>query len=703
MKRLLIPLLCLLAAGASARQESPAPAGWWNENPAYAMPIRAVGIEGRRPLKEIGVQQTRLDTTRLHENIAQSMADVLTFNSSLFVKQYGRATLSTVAFRGTSASHTQVTWNGMRINSPMLGMTDFSMIPAMFIDDASLLHGTSSVIVAGGGLGGAVTLSTRPVAEQGFALRFVQGVGSFATSDSFLRLTYGGKRWQSSTRVVYASSDNDFKYTNYAKKRIVYDDQYRIVDSYYPVERNKNGAYDDLHLLQELYFTPANGDRFSLKAWYIHSKRGLPMLSSDQKEQADYSNVQRERTLRSVLAWSRLRSDWKVEARAGYIHTWMGYDYDRALGNGAMKKMVRSRSRVDTFFGSAEAEYTLGENWLFSAGVSAHQHLVRSEDRNVTPAKDPQQGSAASATQQVQVAYDQQRLELSGYASARYRPTARLGLSLALREEAFGGEWTPPIPAFFADYLLSERGQVVLKASVSRNFRFPTLNDLYFLPGGNPELKRELGFTYDAGVSFAAGRDGEWSLHGQATWFDSRIDDWIVWVPTFKGFWTPKNLKRVHAYGVELKAGLDVRLARHWQAGFDGGFSWTPSINRGDPTDAYDQSVGKQLVYIPEYASSLSARLCYRSWRLIYKWCYYSERYTTSDNDLWSKLGRVRPYFMNDVSLEKAFALRWADLSLKGAVNNLFNEEYESVLSRPMPRLNVEFFLDIRPKWGHRR
>ena len=30
----------------------------------------------------------------------------------------------------------------MRINNPMLGMTDFSMIPSYFIDDASLLHGT---------------------------------------------------------------------------------------------------------------------------------------------------------------------------------------------------------------------------------------------------------------------------------------------------------------------------------------------------------------------------------------------------------------------------------------------------------------------------------------------------------------------------------------------------------------------------------
>ena len=150
-------------------------------------------------MKEIGIQQTKLDSTVLKENIALSMADVLTFNSSIFVKQYGRATLSTVAFRGTSPSHTQVTWNGMRINSPMLGMTDFSMIPAYFIDDASLLHGTSSVNETGGGLGGAVKLSTRPADADGFGLQYVQGVGSFKTFDEFLRLTYGDKHWQVST------------------------------------------------------------------------------------------------------------------------------------------------------------------------------------------------------------------------------------------------------------------------------------------------------------------------------------------------------------------------------------------------------------------------------------------------------------------------------------------------------------------------
>ena len=54
---------------------------------------------------------------------------------------------------------------------------------------------------------------------------------------------------------------------------------------------------------------------------------------------------------------------------------------------------------------------------------------------------------------------------------------------------------------------------------------------------------------------------------------------------------------------------------------------------------------------------------------------------------------------MGKLSLEKIVSLKWADLSFKGAINNLFNEEYLSVLSRPMPGINFEIFVGITPKW----
>ena len=52
---------------------------------------------------------------------------------------------------------------------------------------------------------------------------------------------------------------------------------------------------------------------------------------------------------------------------------------------------------------------------------------------------------------------------------------------------------------------------------------------------------------------------------------------------------------------------------------------------------------------------------------------------------------------MNDIVLEGRFAVKGSGISLKLAVNNLFNEEYESVLNHPMPGRNFEFFIEVTP------
>lgn len=650
--------------------------------------IDAVSVHGARTIKEIGTQQTKLDTIALKENIALSMADVLTFNSAIFVKSYGRATLSTVSFRGTSPSHTQVSWNGMKINNPMLGMTDFSMIPSYFIDDASLLHGTSSVNETGGGLGGAVKLATRPANANGFGVQYIQGIGSFKTFDEFLRLTYGDRHWQVSTRAVYSSSPNDYKYRNHDKKVNIYDEDMNIIDQYYPIERNRSGSYRDFHLLQEVYYNTGHGDRIGLNAWYIDSNRELAMLTVDHGDNTDFDNRQRENTFRGVISWDHLRDSWKLGTKAGYIYTWMAYDYKRDLGNGIMAHMTRSRSRINTIYGQLDGEYYIGDKWLFTANVTLHQHLVESRDKNIV-LQDGNKGV---------VGYIKARPELSGSVSAKWRPTDRFGASIVLREDMYGTKWTPLIPALFVDGLLTKKGNIIAKASISRNYRFPSLNDLYFLPGGNPDLRSESGWTYDGGISFAIGKQGAYSLSGSATWFESFIKDWIIWLPTTKGFFSPDNIKDVHAYGIELKGNLDIALGREWQMGANGTFSWTPSINCGEPRTPADRSVGKQLPYVPEYSSTVTGRLSWRRWSFLYKWCYYSERFTMSSNDL-SLTGKLPPYFMSNISLERTISLKWADLSLKGAVNNLFNEEYLSVLSRPMPGINFEFFIGITPKF----
>lgn len=664
---------------------------FYAQNTPRVNKLREIVVWGKRPMKEIGVQKTAFDSVALKENIALSMADILTFNSSVFVKSYGRATLSTVAFRGTSPSHTQVTWNGMRINNPMLGMTDFSTIPAYFIDNASLLHGTSSVNETGGGLGGLVRLATTPDVGEGINAQYVQGIGSFSTFDEFGRFTYGDDHWSVSTRVVYSSSPNDYKYVNHDKKVNIYDDDHNIIGQYHPTERNRSGAYKDFHALQEIYYNTNKGDRFGLNAWFIKSNRELPMLTTDYGDERDFENQQRENTFRGVLSWDHNRRSWKAGAKAGYIHTWMAYDYRREITEGNWAEMTRSRSKVNTVFGQLEGEYTPARRWYFTANLSAHQHFVRSEDKNIIL----QDGDKAI------VGYDKGRIELSGAFSAKWQPVDPIGLSVVLREEMFGDRWAPLIPAFFIDGLISRKGNVMVKASVSKNHKFPTLNDLYFLPGGNPDLRSENGWSYDAGASFDTGwtRPFPVSVGGSVTWFDSYIDDWIMWLPTTKGFFSPRNVKKVHAYGIEGKLNLAMEPFRGWVVDLNGSYSWTPSVNRGEKMSPADQSVGKQLPYVPKHSASLTGRLTWRSWGFLYKWAYYSERFTMSSND-YTLTGHLPRYFMSNISLEKGLSFKPVDLQLKFAVNNLFNEDYLSVLSRPMPGINFEFFIGITPKFS---
>ena len=646
-------------------------------------------VTGRRPAQDIGVQKTTFDSLALKENIALSMADVLAYNSSVYVKNYGRATLSTVSFRGTSPGHTQVTWNGLRINNPMMGMTDFSTIPSYFIDRASLFHGSSSVNETGGGLGGLVKLSTVPDVPPGFNLQYVQGIGSFSTFDEFLRLGYSNKKWTFSTRAAYMSSPNDFKYVNHDRKENIYDADHNIIGQYYPTERNRSGAYKDFHILQEIYFNTLKGDRFGLNAWFVGSNRELPLLMTDYGEERNFENRQREETFRGVLSWDHSRNLWRTSVKAGYVHTWMAYDYKRELTEGNWTTLTHSRSRVNTIFGLGEWNFYPNNRWFFNASLSVHQHFVKSADNNII-FQDGDKGV---------IGYDKGRIESTGSISVKWQPIDRIGMSVVLREDFYGTTFSPLIPAFFIDGLLTRDGRLTAKASISRNYKFPTLNDLYFLPGGNPNLKNEKGFSYDAGLAYKCGKPDVAVFEGSAAWFDSYIDDWIIWLPTAKGFFSPRNIKRVHAYGVELQANLGVQPFRGWILDLNGSYSWTPSINQGVKMSPADQSVGKQLPYVPRHSASVTGRLSWRGWSFLYKWCFYSERFTMTSND-YSLSGHLPAYFMNNVSLEKSLSFKPIDIQLKFAINNLFNEHYLSVLSRPMPGINFEFFIGFTPKFN---
>ena len=152
----------------------------------------------------------------------------------------------------------------------------------------------------------------------------------------------------------------------------------------------------------------------------------------------------------------------------------------------------------------------------------------------------------------------------------------------------------------------------------------------------------------------------------------------------------------MHNYGVEFSLQSDLQLPRDWQFSLMGNYAYTPSLNQSEDLDATDASYGKQLVYVPLHSANLTAQLRWRTWSLSYLWHSYSERYTTTSNEVGYITGRLKPYYMSDLSLEKQFRWRPLQLSLKAVVYNLFGSEYITVLSRPMPGRHFEIFAEIK-------
>src|SRR5690606_34422940 len=82
-----------------------------------------------------GQQVISFDRKLLNDYAGRSLGDLLQQNSGLYLRQYGEGMVASVTIRGTSAGHTAVFWNGLPVNSPSLGQSDFSLIPNEAVDE----------------------------------------------------------------------------------------------------------------------------------------------------------------------------------------------------------------------------------------------------------------------------------------------------------------------------------------------------------------------------------------------------------------------------------------------------------------------------------------------------------------------------------------------------------------------------------------
>jgi len=153
----------------------------------------------------------------------------------------------------------------------------------------------------------------------------------------------------------------------------------------------------------------------------------------------------------------------------------------------------------------------------------------------------------------------------AGYLNAAVRTTAHGGATIGLREEIFSGGANAFVPSFSAYQYLGQN--VKLRGAISRGFRVPTYNDLYYSDPanlGNPNLVPESAWSYEGGVDWYP--SAKWAI--SATGFtssQSNVIDYVRSSPSAK--YQAENLTHVQLSGFEFatdwrpRAGQQVRVA----------------------------------------------------------------------------------------------------------------------------------------------
>lgn len=621
--------------------------------------IKEVRVVATGKIENAGVKITRADSMARINTLAGDLSELISGYSPVFIKSYGRGSPAVAAFRGTSSTHTSVLWNGMNLNSPMRGMADLSLLPVFFSDDIYLLHGSSSMINGTGALGGSVNMINNPDWSPGMKVNALFERGSFSTGKGYLKLSFGRDRINLNTRIFHESSQNNFTFYN---------------SGIIPNRKDtlENADYSKSGLLQEIYYKSRNDNILALRFWYQDNRRNLPRLMSyEGSERKEYLN---DEQFRGQFEWKKYSDKLNYHFFTGLSTGEM--DYFRATPEFDFIN-EDSESRESSIVNYLKINKAIDENYHISAVVNGNYHKVSVSEKV--------SGNG----------YRKDRLEGGLMMNLQLRPSDRLKGFTLFRSEFYDQTVVCFIPAVGIEWQMNRSLPLTMLVNAGRNYNKPALNDLYWLPGGNPDLLPEEGYSGDITLSGEFKR-GKSVFKNEVTAFISKIDNWIIWQPALSGAYYQEagNVKNVLSKGVEYQFSTALELNKiSFKSGGNYAYTHTANVNAVSPAD---KSRGKQLVYIPKHKGNIFLSTVWRKYTLRYDMNLTGRRYTSSSNQESDFEKVLSPFILGKITFDSQTDWNRFRLNIKITADNLFNTDYQNILWRPMPGRFYNLSLGIK-------
>jgi iron complex outermembrane receptor protein len=604
--------------------------------------LKEVEIKAGFQIDNRGFKRVKMDSTILIPRMEMSLGTLLSQYSTIFIKSYGASNLATPSFRGTTAHHTQVEWNGININSPMLGQIDLSLVPVSQFEGVEILYGAAGITRTSGAFGGIVNLASGPDWLNKTKVTLSQTLASFQNFTTALSVSLGNTNFQSLTKMNLGSGKNDFPFFN------------DYADS---VMRQANAGNLQIGFSEDAFIKIRNRHLITGRLWYSSSRREIPPLNTNPDPGHDEN--QEDRSWKGVLEYKYVEKAFNFTIRSAFVNDFLHYRY-----NGLVDAKHRYSSSINQF----RLAFSGFRRWTINPGVDYTYSWVNSD---------------AYAGQK-------RRTVLAGFTEVIFIPSKKLSLSCIAREEVVDGLLMPFIPALGVEYRPWPNPNISFSGNISRNYRYPSLNDLYWETWGNPDLLPEISYSAEGDITWNwLSNDKTFFMEIEITGYYILLKDMIVWTPSSSGssVWIPENISEVLSRGLEFGINASILLGKT-SLDLNGTYNYCRSTYEKQLTPD-DASLGKQLIYTPVNTANTSLRISRKNFYFSYIFNYIGRRYTGKDN-----LTYMPGYNLSNIFFGKNIHMNKFVLSLQLEINNLFDLDYQSVVNRPMPGRN--FALTIR-------
>lgn len=601
---------------------------------------------------------TSIDSIIQKELSLYDIGELLSLSTPVFVKSYGKGSLATVSFRGTGASHTKVVWEGFDINSPMLGQTDFSTLPVSLFNNIELHYGGSSLTDVGGALGGSVKLNTKPANHEDETLKVLQSIGSYNTYLTAATLNLGTSRLGSRTHFTRQSSKNDFCYFNSA-----------ILPSAVEM-RQKNADFENYSLTQQFDFSISENQKISATSWNQWNSRNIPPIMTNVEKGGYQDEYQNDNFSRNVIKWSLNNKSTTWDARAAYFYENLNYKLETTDTTGELISQIDSKNKVMSYSAAANVKTHLTQKINLKAGIKYLNQEVISNNYD---------GS-------------KKRIQYSNHIGLSILTGSRIKSEILLRSDVSDGKFTPIMPMIGVNYKPILSRDLYLRINFSRNYNLPSLNDLYWYPGGNDSLLPEKSLEAEFSADYSFKIKGNHDLTIRSTGYISSVENWIIWTPGDFRYWSPQNISNVLSRGIELSI-----IAKGIVSGIDYNifieYAYTRTTNNSN--SAKDEGIADvQLIYVPINNANSFINLGFKGYYFNWGVSFTDTRNTSlnnTDNDSFT----LPSFTLHNTSLGKRGKISKVKYDIRFKVYNVFNIDYQSVLWRAMPGRNFEFSLGI--------